>query len=148
MSLQKNRDYVFSPKGSLLLNGITTCAVLGTPQHIFLFPLESQAGAGMTLTTTTTSIDGGAVVPKLTERLEQAESIEAIESWVTQLLTKDLGLDPKSYILSINQLEEFDIKFGLLSKGLYYKTSDMKRRNAIGGISKENLQAFKEFYGR
>jgi hypothetical protein len=148
MVLIDKRDYVLSPKSTIVLDALSQCIVLGTKNHIFLLPISTMEGAGNTITTTKTSIGGLPALAGLEAKLTSIDSIQELEAWMTKLITEDLNLSKASYVLKIAELEEFNIKFGLLSKGLYYKAPHQKRRNGIGGISKKTLQDFQEFYGK
>lgn len=146
MPLTAKSDFVFSPKSTVILNGITNCAVLGTSRAIYLIPIQNMSGAGSTVTTSKTSIGGADPISGIQAILnDPSQSIESLEKWAESLIKKDLGLS-EDYIIVVDQLSEFNIKMGFFSKGIYYKRGE-SRRQAIAGVPKAILQEFKEFYG-
>ena len=149
MTLINSRDYVFSPQSNLIFNGVNFCAILGTKNHFFLIPIEQVAGAGRSFTTTKTTIGNQPVVFAVQTFLaDESQDVQKLETWLKKIILDDLRLNPDVFILPIQKLSEFEIKLGLLSKGIYFKKDPGDRRQTIVGIPKDIIQEFKTFYGR
>jgi len=149
MPLIENRDYVISKKATVLLDGIVSCIVFGTKRHIFLLPTINRQGSGRSVKVKTTFIGDDSPITQILQKLTHPDAeLEEITSWMRKIMLDDLKLSAQKYILKIDELEEFVIKDSLISKGIYYKNSTMKRRNGIGGIKKHEIQNFKNFYNK
>lgn len=144
MSLSAGHDYVFVPKVTLVLNGVTFAALVGTRKYLFIVPFESIAEAGRRVQTTKFSIDEKNPQEFLPQFLASPDLTLAE---VEEFLMKTIEKDPQ-YYLEIASLSEFNIKAGFFSKGIYYKKPGDRGFSGIGISGKENALALKEFYGR
>lgn len=144
MSLTANQDYVFIPKITLVLNGVTFASLIATRKYIFIVPFENIADAGSKVATTTFSIDQKNPQEFLSEFLKDSDlTVAKLE----ESLMKIINNDPQSY-LEIATLQEFNIKASFFSKGIYYKKAGDRGFKGIGVSGKENALALKQFYGK
>lgn len=147
MSIQKDRDFVFISKGTSVIEGITFAFIIGTKQHLFIFPFENIAGAGNVVETTKFSIGGKKPQEYFSELVKQSDlTVEELER-ITREKMKEVNLAEDKYLFDLSSLEEFNIKMGFFSKGLYLKRPGQSRVG-IGVSGKEDLLKAKEFYGK
>lgn len=100
----------------------------------------------MTTTTTTFTIADKNPAQGLQE-LQSTLSNKELEEKLTQIITQDWGLPAEDFIISPKECPEFEIKMGLLSKGIYYKRTPNERRQVIAGTKKDQLTELKNMYG-
>lgn len=145
MAIVQGTDYVFVPKVTVILDGVTFASLVATRRYLFLLPKESHAGAGRAITQTTFTVDGKGV-REVVEKLlaDPSTDIEQLEEALTQLLQGQGLLN--EYRIERNSLEEFMLKDGFLSKGIYYRKPGGSRRT-IAGVPKADIAALRGLYG-
>lgn len=144
MTLTAKQDYVFIPKVTLVLNGVTFATVVGTRKYMFIIPFESIAEVGRRVHNTKFSIDEKNPQEFLPQLLASTDmNVAQLEEYLMDLIEKN-----PQYYIEIASLAEFNIKAGFFSKGVYYKRPGDRGFTGFGISGKENALALKEFYGR
>lgn len=148
MSIIETKDYVLAPKATLIAGGVVYGMCLGTKKYLFFIPISKLEGAGDYVTTTKYQIGGQSITDGLQAILANSETtIADLEAKLLSLFN-DWSLNKDEYAMEIAALSEFEIKTGLFSSGIYYKTPNQKRRSALSIGGKSTLVDFKNFYGR
>ena len=144
MALTEKKDFVFVPKATLVLNGVTFACVVATRKYLFVVPFESISEVGRYTETETVSI-GGTTPEEYIMNLVKLPDITV--SKLEETLMKVIEKNP-DYFVEIAALAEFNIKAGFFSKGVYYKKPGDRGYTGIGISGKQNALNLQEFYGK
>jgi len=147
MAIQKDRDFIFVSKGTVMIEGVTFSFIIGTRRFMFVFPYENIAGAGNVVETNKYTIGGKKPQEFFAELITDPDlTVEKFEEIVREKMAS-VQLSEDKYLFELAKLEEFNIKMGFLSKGIYLKRLGQSRVG-IGVSGKEDILKAKEFYGK
>lgn len=147
MAIQKDRDFIFVSKGTVMIEGVTFSFIIGTRRFLFVFPYENITGAGNVASTTKYTIGGKKPQEFFAELITDPDlTVEKFEEIVREKMAS-VQLSEDKYLFELAKLEEFNIKMGFLSKGIYLKRSGQSRVG-IGVSGKDDVLKAKEFYGK
>lgn len=147
MSIQKDRDFVFVSKGTVAIDGVNFCFIIGTRRFIFIFPYENIAGGGRIIENTKYTVGGKKPQEFFAELVTDPDlTVEKFEEIVREKMA-NVQLSEDKYLFDLTQLEEFNIKLSFFAKGIYLKRSGQSRVG-IGVSGKEDILKAKEFYGK
>lgn len=144
MALTEKKDFVFVPKATLVLKGVTFACVVATRKYLFVIPFENISEVGRYVQTETVSI-GGSSPEEFVRGLAQLPDMTVAK--LEETLMKVIEKNP-DYFVEIAALAEFNIKAGFFSKGVYYKKPGDRGYTGIAISGKQNALNLQEFYGK
>lgn len=145
MAIVENSDYVFVPKVTVILGGVILASLVATKKHLYIVPSEIHSGAGRRISIETFNVGDVGVVEGLRHIFTAAADVDALERTLDHLLQDDGRVDDLR--VSVQGLEEFAIKSGFLSKGIYYRRPGAGRSAIAVSGGREVVRTLQQFYG-